>query len=70
LDGWVDQSIGWNPEAAPAVRLLMARVTTWINASLVAAVATVATVGFIDAAGMNDAPTVAGCVEDCNPATR
>lgn len=44
----------------------MARITTWVNASLVAAAATVTTVGFIDAAGMNDAPTVAECVEDWN----
>ena len=41
-------------------------VTTWVSASFMLAAATVATVGFIDEARMQDAPTAAACVNDWN----
>lgn len=44
----------------------MTRISNWINVSLMAAVATVAAVGFIDAARMNDAPSASECVDDWN----
>jgi hypothetical protein len=42
------------------------RITTWINASLLAVAATIAVDGFVEAARMNDAPTLAECVDDWN----
>jgi hypothetical protein len=44
----------------------MARISTWVNASALAAVAVFALVGFLGAASMNGAPSVSECVDDWN----
>jgi len=44
----------------------MMRISNVVNVALMAAVATVAAVGFIDAARMNDAPSASECVDDWN----
>ena len=42
------------------------RLSSVVNVALMAGIATIAAVGFIDAARMNDAPSASECVDDWN----
>jgi hypothetical protein len=54
------------PGAGRGRSLGMMRISSWFGVSLMTAVATIAGVGFMDAARMNDAPTASECVDDWN----
>ena len=44
----------------------MVRIAAWLSASVFVAVAAIATVGFVQDARMQDAPTASECVDDWN----